>query len=196
MKHFVIYVPGLGDKRLYAGVQHVSLRLWRMSHVRAYYFLAHWAHSSETYKTKYHRLLKVIDDAIAEGHTVSLVGTSAGASLVLTAFAARKQKIHSVVTICGKLHNPGTVSQALFAMNPAFKESMAAYARIEHTLTPTDRKKILLARAARDAYVPASDGEVAGARTYIMPSAGHVFSVLMALTVFSRRILRFIKKRA
>ena len=193
MKYFVIYVPGLGDKRVYAGFQKAAVGLWRTSGVQPYYFLVHWANASETYDQKLQRLLKTIDTAHAKGYTVSLVAASAGASLILTALSKRKDKIHRAVAICGKLRNAGTVSEALFALNPAFKDSLQAYSRIEPTLTATDRKKILIARAARDVYVPAADGEVEGAATYVIPSMGHVVSVFMALTFFRRAILRFVK---
>lgn len=193
MKHFVIYVPGLGDKRLYAGFQKIAIKLWRTSGVQPYYFLVHWANASETYEQKLQRLLKTIDTAHAKGYTVSLVAASAGSSLILTALSKRKNKIHRSVSICGKLHNADTVSEALFALNPAFKDSLQAYRRIEPTLTATDRKKILVARAVRDMYVPAADGEVKGAAAYVIPSMGHVMSVFAALTIFRRAILRFVK---
>ena len=194
MKHLVIYVPGLGDKRLYAGALRTALALWRTSRVRTYYFVVKWADKSEHYDVKLQRLLDTIDDQVAKGYTVSLVAASAGSSLALTAYAHRKAKIHTVTSVCGKLHNPGAISEALFAINPAFRASLRAYERIESTLNQHDRKKVLIVRAWRDVYVPAEDGEVVGAHTHIQPTMGHVFSVIMALTFCRWPILRFIKR--
>jgi hypothetical protein len=195
-KHFVIYIPGLGDKRLYAGGQQAALALWRTSHVQAYYFVVKWADAAESYQDKLQRLLDTIDDVCAKGYTVSLAAASAGSSLALNAFAQRKKSVHSVVSICGKLTRMDTVSRLLFTINPAFKASMEAYKHVEPSFTASDRKKILIVRAARDSYVPADDGEVKGAPVYVMRSMGHVFSILLALTIYRRPILRFIKRGA
>src|SRR6185503_15030601 len=188
-----IYIPGLGDKKMYAFAQRAALSLWRTSKVTPLYFVVGWADTRETYQHKLQRLLRAIDTAVAKGYTVSIVAASAGSSLALTALAERKRAVHRVVSICGKINHPHTVSDGLFAINPAFKDAMTVYAKIEPTLTAADRDKILIVRATRDSFVPAHDGEVAGAHTRTIHSMGHVFSIFMAITVFRRISLRFIK---
>jgi len=193
MRHVVIYVPGLGDSRLYSGIQRAALLLWRASYIQPHYFAVKWGNAAESYEAKLERLLAAIDDA-SRSHTVSLVAASAGSSLALTAFSKRSQAVRSVVSICGKINNPNTVSDVLFAMNPAFQESIENFQVIEPTLTTADRKKILIVRANRDNYVSATDGEVAGAYTHRMQTAGHAFSIFMALTIFRWPLLRFITR--
>jgi len=196
MKHFVIYVPGLGDKRMYAGVQKAALTTWRTVDLQPFYFACNWADTTEPYTTKLQRLIDCIDAAHAKGYTVSLVAASAGSSLALTAFSQRSAAVHAVISICGKLNNPQTVDAALLSVNPAFKESMLTYQRAEPTLTAANRNKILIVQASRDSYVPARDGEVTGAHTHRMHTAGHTFSIFMALTFFRRIIIRFITQDA
>jgi len=92
------------------------------------------------------------------------------------------------------IKHPKAVDEAVFAFNPAFKPAMLAAEEHEPQLNKTERKKILVVRAAHDSYVPTVHGYIAGAHTTTLPTMGHVFSIVMALTVFRWRILRFIKK--
>jgi pimeloyl-ACP methyl ester carboxylesterase len=193
-RHYIIYVPGLADKTNYHIGQRVALMLlWRTSHLHVFYFRPRWADTDEPFTAKRARLLETIDNAAERGFTVSIVTSSAGASLALCAFHERPQRVHKVVSICAKLHHPETVPKILFDANPAFRHSMAAYQRIEPSLTAAQRARILVVRAKRDSYVPSADGAVKGAHTYIMRSAGHVFSIFMALTVYRHKLIQFIK---
>ena len=119
-RHIVLYVPGLGDNNPTG--QSFAVNLWRFYGVRSWTVALHWADQSETWEQKFNRLLVVIDEKLAEGHSVSLVGTSAGAGAVINAFAARKGRISGVVTICGKIHNPETIGDGYRRENPAFVE--------------------------------------------------------------------------
>lgn len=193
MKHFVIYIPGLGDRKTYAWAQKLALNLWRTSQVIPCYFVVGWADEHETYEQKHTRLLKTIDAAVSNGYTVSIVAASAGSNLALTALAARPLKIHRIVSICGKINHPETVNDAFFMLNPSFKDAMHHTQQALPTITMAARKKILIVRATRDSFVPARDGEVEGAQTHILHSIGHVFSIFMAITLFRHISLRFIK---
>lgn len=195
LKRQIIYVPGLTDKTWHIrGGQRAALSLWRLSGVRARYFVADWANKNETYAAKRDRLIEMIDSFTAKGLTVSLVSVSAGSSLALSAFARRTDKVAAFVSICGMFKHPKAVDEAIFAFNPAFKPAMLAAEEDEHKLSKTERQKILVVRAAHDSYVPRIHGNIIGAHTTTIPTIGHVFTILMAISVFHGRILRFIKK--
>jgi hypothetical protein len=162
--------------------------------VRARYFIADWANKHESHQHKLARLIKLISSLHSKGYAVSLVAVSAGSSLAVSAFAARKNQIHSVVSICGMFKHPKAVDVAVFALSPAFKAAMAAAAKAELTLSVADRHKMLVVRAAHDSYVPNTHGHIAHAHTTTIPTVGHVFSIIMAITIFRRRILRFVKQ--
>ena len=193
MKHFVIYIPGLGDRKTYAWAQKLALTLWRTSRVIPCYFVVGWADEHETYEQKRTRLLKTIDAAANNGYTVSIVAASAGSNLALSGLVARPNKLHRIVSICGKINHPETVNKAFFALNPSFKDAMLATQKDLTALSAAARKKILVIRATRDSFVPARDGEVPGAHTHVLHSVGHVFSIFMAITFFRHIALRFIK---
>lgn len=195
MKHFVIYIPGLGDRKIYAWTQKLALNLWRTSRVIPCYFVVGWADKHETYAQKRMRLIKTIDAATDNGYTVSIVAASAGSNLALTGLVARPHSVHRVVSICGKINHPETVKDAFFLLNPAFKDAMLASQKDIPDLTAATRKKILIVRATRDSFVPARDGEVEGAHIHVLHSIGHVFSIFMAITIFRHIALRFIKQK-
>jgi hypothetical protein len=194
MVHTIIYVPGLADKIHYTFGQRTALFLWRSSRVRPYYFVVDWVNKHESFERKLERLIQTIDHAKRQGQTISLVTCSAGSSLTLAAYVKRRAVIKSVVSICGKLYHPETVPRALYELNPAFKTALLRYPKVESELTNADRKKVLVVRAAHDSYVPQHDGHIAGAHITTIPSVGHVFSIMMALTIFRRRIIRFIQR--
>lgn len=195
MKQFIIYIPGLGDRKTYAWAQKFALNLWRSKNVMPYYFAVGWADKHESYEQKRSRLIKAIDTAIHDGYTVSVVAASAGANLAVTALATRPERIHRVVSICGKINRPESVSDAILALNPAFKDAMADSQHSLQKLTQETRKKILIVRALRDSYVPAADGAVPGAHMRVIYSIGHALSIFMAITIFRHVCLRFIRRQ-
>lgn len=195
--YYVIYVPGLADKlNRNAVLQGGAVRLWRLSRrVGTHYFAANWADQKEHLTHKVQRLLKVIDAAHTKGYHVALVAASAGSGLVMAAYAKRKDSVSAVVSICGKLRHPETVPKPLFIANPCFKDAIMSFAHTELGLTEADRQKILVVQAGRDGFVPDRDGHITGANYYRMASAGHVLSIMLALTVYRHRLIRFIKTR-
>ncbi len=192
MRNFVVYVPGLADKTHYVIGQRTALFFWRSRKLQPYYFVPDWVNKQETFEQKLGRLLHVIDAAHARGFAVSLVAASAGSPLALVAFYKRRAIIEHAVSICGKLRRPQSVPTALLALNPAFDDAIAAFARIEPKLSDHDRKKILIVSATRDSYVPKGDGALTYAHTHVIRSSGHVFSIMMALTWHKLPIIRFI----
>lgn len=192
MRHLIIYIPGLGDRKTYAFAQKAALQLWRSRTVHTHYFTVGWADKHETYAQKQKRLVQLIDAKNGQGYTVSLVAASAGSNLALAAFAARTRSVHRVVSICGKIKYAETVNAALFALNPSFKTALGVSGKVLATLPSAARQKILTVRASRDSYVPARDGEVTGAHIHILHTMGHVFSIFLAITLFRRISLRFI----
>lgn len=192
-RHYVIFVPGLADKTYAAGLK-LAFFLWISNWLKPFYFTAHWSSKKESFTQKLERLTDVIDHAVEKGYTVSLVAASAGSSLALNAFYKRPERVHRVVSVVGKLKRREGIAKALFELNPAFEDSIKASEQAEAKLTPAQRRRVLIVRATRDSYVPAKDGAVKGAHTFTMHTMGHVLSIILALTIYQRVIVRFIKK--
>ena len=191
MKHYVIYIPGLGDNKYL--VQGIFVWLWRLYGVTSVTRTMNWSEGSESFEQKLSRLLVEIDEKLAKGYRVSLVGASAGASAVVNIFA-RQPEIGRLVIICGKIQHPETISERTYRVNQAFKESMAAVSASLDSLADTERTKILNLHPLFDPTVPVADTKIDGSREAVMKTKGHTMGILVALTIYGRSICKFIKK--
>lgn len=192
--HHIIFLPGLGDtSRMTSRLSEADfLKFWRIHGVKTHYFPISWE-DQEAFGLKLERLIRVIDDLAKPGNLVSLVGASAGAGIAINAYASRKEVIHKVVCVCGKLQNPQTVSELRFQQSPAFKDSLGLLATSYEKLNENDLAKILSIRPLIDMVVPRKDMVIPGAKRGIMFSIGHYVSIIYALSIGSFRIARYIK---
>jgi hypothetical protein len=138
--HHVIFVPGLGDYKPQG--QHLVPGYWRLFGVKGHYHPMIW-NDKLSFASKLEKLLTKIDRLASDGSFVSLVGTSAGASAVLVAYAARLDNVTGVACICGKVNHPETVESYRYIENPAFKESMAELQRVLPKLNLAARQRIV-----------------------------------------------------
>jgi len=193
MTHHVIYVPGLGDHRTRA--QRLAPKYWQIFGVKGHVFVMHWR-DKEAFAPKLTRLLAMIDGLTKDGDQVSLVGTSAGASAVLVAYAARLDKVTGVVCICGKINHPETISPSRFIENPAFKESLAELQKVLPKLGLKERERIMSIHPISDNLVPPADTIIPGAREGVVPTFGHSFSIGLTLVFAAPSMMSFLKKQA
>lgn len=193
MTHHVIYVPGLGDH--YARAQPLAPKYWEVFGLKGHYYAMKWR-GAEAFAPKLERLLQMIDELSEDGDKVSLVGTSAGASAVLVAYAVRQDKVTGVVCVCGKINHPETISSELFAKNPAFKEALARLQQVLPKLSQDARARIMSMRPLRDKIVPPADTIIPGAYGKLIPTAGHGFSICVALVLGAGMMMGFLKKQA
>jgi len=191
MRTHVIYVPGLGDYR--TRLQRLAPRYWGLFGVVGRFYLMRW-NDKEAFAPKLARLLDLIDKLGADGSRVCLVGTSAGASAVLVAYAARLDKVAGVVCICGKINHPETIRPARFVENPAFKEYLAELQKILPKLGPEARSRIMSIHPMSDMIVPPADTVIPGAHERSVPTAGHAFSIAVTLVFYAYPMMRFLKR--
>jgi hypothetical protein len=151
-----------------------------------------WA-DKEPWPPKLERLLARIDELNKEGKPVGLIGVSAGASAVINAYAARKDKIVGVVAIAGKMNHPEAIGSRYAQRNPSFVTSARDCEQALRTLTPANRKHILSRFALLDGIVPRRDSVISGARNRFSPTIGHVFTIVCQITFGAPSFLRFLK---
>ncbi len=191
--HTIIYIPGLGDRSLRG--QGVVLKLWQIYGVKTRIYRIFWA-DNKPFEDKFQNLLKEIDRLSEAGNKVSFVGVSAGASTALAAFAQRKSVISGVVCICGKINNAQTVHEVTYKQNPSFKESMKKLGKNMPELDKASRGRILSIHPLHDNIVPLNDTKIKGAREKTILTAGHIFSIVYAITIGSFGIVKFLKQLA
>lgn len=180
----IIYVPGFGPK--YQGFRVWALGLWRYRNVTVEVLDSDWPNG--TFRQK----LALVDDAIdrAKGLKVVLIGESAGGSLVLHAYSRRPADIYRVLTLCGKNVRPETVNQRYFTYSPAFQTSITRVPEVIDGLDDDHRKRITVIHPLHDPLVSIDDQLIPGARRARLLSVGHLFTIILALTVYSPVLVR------
>lgn len=148
-----------------------------------------WAEPTDL-KPRFERLINRIDELHAKGKKVSLIGTSAGASAVISAFALRPSEVSGVVTICGKLQ--GNVSNTIKELNPSFGQSMEMLSKSLTKLTPELKKRILTVYSPLDIVVPPRDAVIPGAKKLQTKALGHNVTCAYVLLFKSREIVKFL----
>jgi len=74
------------------------------------------------------------------------------------------------------------------------KQSVLMAEKAQRSLSASDRKKILTVRPLFDEVVPPSTVPILGARNDVVPSVEHVVSIVLAMTLFRRIIIEFIRR--
>jgi len=192
-KHMnVIYIPGLGDRKVDG--QRRAVSSWRLWGVEPELFQMNWG-DKKPWLPKFQRLLARIDELSAKGKPVALVGVSAGASAVINAYAARKDKLAGVVCIAGKINRPDTIDQRYYINNISFVTSAYDCEQALKTLSSSDRARILSRFAIYDERLTRQDSLVPGAHNRLSLSIGHLPTIAFQLTLGAPSFLRFLKRQ-
>jgi hypothetical protein len=188
----LIYIPGLGDRRLSS--QRYAVSTWSRWGVEAELFEIKWYEGEWPPKLK--KLLARIDELSDQGKTVALVGASAGASAVINAYAERRTKIVGCILIAGKANRPETIGMRYISANPAFKASADQAKSSLARLTAEDRRHIQSRYALIDETVYRADSRIDGAVNKLVLSIGHVITIGSQLTLGAPSFIAFLKKQA
>jgi pimeloyl-ACP methyl ester carboxylesterase len=190
-QHHIIYVPGILDDIYHA--QSLAAATWRIYGVHGHCHPIPWA-GQEIWEVKFKRLLDEIDRYKAEGHEVSLIGASAGASAILNAYVERAESIKGLIYICAKINAPETVSKKTYAENPAFKTSLELLQRNLKKLTPKDKARMLSLYSPSDNTVPYPATVIEGVEERRLPALRHGRAIMFALTLGVKGMTDFLKK--
>ncbi|HYH36041.1 MAG TPA: hypothetical protein VD706_00905 [Candidatus Saccharimonadales bacterium] len=184
-------MPGLGDDIWGQGF---FVRWWRLHGVRGHIHEIPWK-GREAWEPKLQRLLDKIDMLAEQGHQVSLVGASAGASAVINAYVERRDRITTVAYICAKINRPETVSEKSYAINPAFKTSLYALQDALKKLTPGDKAKFHSFYSPGDNYVPYKATTIPGVNENKLVPLRHGPAIMFSISLGAQKLLRPLKEK-
>lgn len=189
-----IIVPGLGNNKFYKPFLNWW---WKRKGVNIVFFDTKWK-SKENYQTKLDRLIDLIDKE-SMSKSVSLVGVSAGGSLVINAYSHRKNNINKVITICSPLRkgkiNEWRSFEKTSKVYPTFYESVIMAEENENNFLKEDRQKIMTVHTLfGDEKVPINTTTINQARNIFVPTGGHLISIFSSLTWYSKPLIMFIKE--
>lgn len=140
-EHKVIVIPGLGDSQ--TRPLELMTNHWRRQGLEPIVHAIGWHNSENLFELKLHRLVELIDELVDQGDVVSLVGTSAGGSAALNAFIERKNVVHRIINVCGRLNVGPTTGFRSFESksksSPAFAESVKLCETRVESLSSSDR---------------------------------------------------------
>ncbi len=192
--HKVIIIPGLGDD-----TQKVewAVKNWKNYGLETVVHAVGWRDGENDFEPKLHRVTDMIDLFVKQGNLVSLVGTSAGGSAVLNAFMDRKDSIHKVVNVCGRLRVGPTSGfrsfEAKTRPSKPFAQSVKLCESRLESLSEIDLKKIMtVCPMFGDEAVPSETTIIQGALNTKVPTTEHILSIAAALTIFSKRMMQFL----
>lgn len=151
----------------------------------------HWAKGD--YESKLQVVLDRIDELTKQGHKVSLVGQSAGSSLALNAFSARREFVAGLVILTGRLRVAGepTLEDAA-SSSPAFKESVQRAEAVLDKIPAVDRLRVITIRPSLDKVVPPSSVPIKGATNLKSRLRGHSFGGAMLASFMASQWLTFL----
>lgn len=188
----VIYVTGLGDTKKRG--QRTAVALWRLHGVTPHFFESDWSNVDETFEHKFARLIALIDRVSMGGKRVSIVGVSAGASITLHAYAAKRKQLHGVVCVSGKIHHPEKMHSRIMEHNPAFGESMHGLPRSLSALSEADRQRILTVYSDGDRTVRMEDSRLDHAHMRLVGHGNHAITIAQQITFGAWRLFRFLRQ--
>lgn len=190
MKHYIIYIPGLGDRN--DGIRRFLLRFWRVFGVRTELVPMQWNDGSP-YQEKYNRVVLAIKEAKAQGFEVSIIGESAGASMAMNVFAS-SSSLHRMVSLCGVNSPNAPIAPHIFAKSPAFEESVGNLQASRESVICDRKDQVSSVTALIDTTVPVGVNRISHVRNIRVPSIGHVVTILLCLTIFSFVLIREIRR--
>jgi predicted alpha/beta hydrolase family esterase len=194
MAQHIIYLPGLGD-HTNAQIQIRYLAKWRKYNLETHFAHINW-HDNEKFEDKLNRVIKLVDEFSNQSGTVSLVAASAGCSMAINVYCARKSKISSVVLICGKIRNPGAIISTRKSNNPSLQDSVILSDSLVNKLSNNDKAKMLTVRPLIDETVNKSDGTINGVKNKIIFSVEHALSIILAISLYKKIAINFIKSKS
>lgn len=191
MKHYILYISGLGDG--YDGFRNFLLSFWRIFGVRTELVPMQW-YDGKNYEEKFARVEKAIKQAQGKGYTVSLIGESAGGSMAMNIFA-RDESLHRLISLCGVNSYRTPISPRIFQRGPAFKRSVSILNESQASAVKTRIKHITVITAIYDPTVPIKTNVVPGARRVTIWSIGHLTTIILSLSIFSFILVREVRRK-
>lgn len=190
MKHYILYVPGLGDD--YDRFRKIALRPWSVFGIKAQLLPMAW-YDGRSYQEKYQQASGIIAGLIKSGVTVSLVGESAGGSMAINLFAAHPEVAH-LITIAGVNGSSTPVAARTLRRGPAFAVSRQHLTSSLSQISQRRRRDVYTLSALSDRVVAAQYSRMLGAHNRRILSIGHLLTITLCLTLLSGYIVWLAKR--
>jgi pimeloyl-ACP methyl ester carboxylesterase len=190
MKHYILYIPGLGDS--YDDFRMKALRGWSLFGVTTQLVPMKW-YDGRAYETKFQDASDIITGITDTGATVSLIGESAGGSMAINLFAAHP-KVARLITIAGVNKSSTPVAARTLRRGPAFAVSRQYIDDSLSKISDSRRRHIYTLSALSDNVVTSRYSSIPSANNRRILSIGHLLTITLCLTLLSSYIVHLAKK--
>lgn len=181
IKKQLIIIPGLGNRVwLYDFIKPI----WALLGFDVYIFNSHWGDSRLVFKDVFNRLLRFINDLNSK--EVYIIGVSAGGTMAVNALVDCPNSIIKIVTVCTPYKLLSNQKNKLLVNS--IKKLVNNLQRISND----QRSRILSVYGFCDHAVPFIESRPKNIKVKRILSIGHVFSIIIALTLYSVMIKRFL----
>ena len=172
----VLYIPGLGDS--YDSFRRTALKAWSRPRFQATLVPSIWYNGADL-ATKLAVISRAIDQ-VPLSHRIVLIGESAGATLALHT-ASQNTRVSRVITLCGVAQRQTPIALYLRNKAPALDEGV-------RTLPDTTMHDVHSVRARVDTVVGKKYSIATGAVEHVIASSGHLLTIALCLTIYSKRL--------
>ncbi len=184
----LLYFPGLGDN--YDSSRADAVKTWQKKfRINAQLVPMRWSDKTESYDQKFARALEVVD-AVPTHHTLALAGESAGGSMVLALYAARKHRVARATTICGKNVGVENIGESYATNNPAFPSSVRAAESALTMLDANDRQRIHTIYSSLDLLVRPRDTLIHGTRATRLFAPSHMGAIVWVMIARPKLLIK------
>lgn len=190
-QHYVIFILGLSKQASKSPRRQIP-NYWHWLGIDGEIYRLNWMEKTP-FEARLKELAARIEELSKEGRAVSLVGVSAGADAAINAYVQKRDLIHKLVLVCGRLGMFDKINPWYFETYPLFQGAIEKVPISLSSLKIEDKQKILTMQPFYDGLVPVASTRIEGVRSKRILSVGHFLSIIIALTVYSRAIARFVK---
>lgn len=185
----ILYISGFGNR--YELLRLRILKRWHYRDVTVELVPMRWT-GKESFEQKIARIDRAIDRAV--GKRIVIIGESAGGSMAVHMYARRPDDFYKVMGLCGKASHPETVGERYFERSPAFRTSMERLNDSIAQLSNKQKREFVSIHPLYDPVVLIPQTLLSGCRQVRFLSFGHLFSIFLALTIFSPLVVRTAKR--
>lgn len=190
-RHNVLILAGTGDSRAQKTIE-VATKHWKNHGIDVTVYNVGWREGETNFESKLDQIQNLIDELAQKG-PVSIIGCSAGASAAFNALTKKPDVIQKAISVCGRLRGAKEEWSKEMQDDP-FIQSVLMFEEQEAQI-PEELKKRMMTVSARfgDRLVPKETSNLEGAENITIPTKMHGLSIVMALTLFKKPIIDFIK---
>ena len=183
----VIYLPGLGGK--YDRFRMWALKLWKRRDRNVVFLPMDWTSPYESFIEKKSRVIRAVSDS--EGQVV-IIGESAGAAMGL--LIAHEMPHVKFIAFCGKIGGAKSTGSFYYERVPAFADMLPLADTVRTNLRADEKLGMITVRAYKDLFLSVRDTTIPGVRQIVLPSVGHLTTIVLGITILRFGLLRAIRQ--